>query len=667
LQIYNQNGQLDPAKPFQPFGPTPSASSYFVFGNYEMAQKQVSELRLHLDWADLPAGDGGFGEHYAGYDGVMDNDCFEVDFSALGDGGWLPADPAMRGCFRLFDTQPQAGGVAAGRTLAIEEIDFARAVDPVPPAAEFRYDLKSRGGFYRLSLMRPKGGFGHADYPQLLTGVLTANAKKKKPEPVPNPPYTPTLRGLSADYRAQASLKPALDLNAKTRLFHLHPFGHNSVYPRSAGQICHLLPQYFWQGNLFIGLRGSDITGPLSLLFHLAQDRVDPANAGQARFEWFYLSEDRWLRLPERNILADSTHGFLASGKVTIDIPPDINTGNSIMPAQYYWLRVAVDRAAEAFSSCYFVKPHAIRVSRDLDAAAEANQGDEAARQNQWSLLQGRTGVSGVNQAYAAFGGRPSENDASFRIRISERLRHKNRALLPRDYEQLALERFPDLARVKCFSSLSWADDAIKPGRVLVVVVPRVDDADVETCRRARVDARMLGEISDYLDELSPRFVEPEVINPVYEQIQVRCTVRFADTLSEGVNLSRLNRHISDYLCPWKAPGYQARFGWHIRQHDLESHILDLDYIDFVTNFSMLHITVDRDGKYRLDDTARDFPSGEAKIGPRYPWSLAIPMRHHALEITRTTKTEKANITGVEELEVGATFIIGSDRHGEEK
>ena len=206
-----------------------------------------------------------------------------------------------------------------------------------------------------------------------------------------------------------------------------------------------------------------------------------------------------------------------------------------------------------------------------------------------------------------------------------------------------------------------------KPGRVLVVVVPQVDDAGAETCRRARVDARKLEEIKDYLNQLSPQFVEPEVINPVYEQIQVRCTVRFADPLSEGVNLNRLNRQISDYLCPWKAPGYQARFGWSIRQRDLESFILGLDYIDFVTDFSMLHVTVDREGKYRLDDTARDDLSREAEIGPYYPWSLAIPMRHHALKTTRETRSVEANITGVDELEVGATFIIGSSEYGEEE
>ncbi len=667
IQIYNQNGQLDPAKPFQPFGPTPSASSYFVLGNYEMAQKRLHQLKLHLDWADLPAGDGGFGEHYAGYASAMGNDCFEVDFSALSGGGWLPADPAMRGCLKLFNTRTLDNGVAAQHTLAIEEMDFARAIDPVPPAADFRFDLKSQGGFYRLSLVQPQGGFGHGDYTRLLTSVLAANAKKKKPEPVPNPPYTPTLKGLSVDYSAQTSLEPALDRNAKTQLFHLHPFGHNRVYPPSPEQVFHLLPQYFRPGNLFIGLDGSDIAGPLSLLFHLAQNKVDPANAGQARFEWFYLADDCWQELPEKNILANTTHELLASGKVTIDIPPDISTGNSIMPARFYWLRLAVDRAADAFSSCYFVKPHALKVSRDLDAVVEVNQADEAVRQNQWSLLQSRASVSSVGQAYAAFGGRPVESDVSFKMRISERLRHKNRALVPRDYEQLALERFPELAKVKCFNCLSWADEAIKPGRVLVVVVPRVDDAGAETCRRARVDARKLEEIKDYLNALSPQFVEPEVINPVYEEIQVRCTVRFADPLGEGVNLNRLNQQISDYLCPWRAPGYPARFGWSIRQRDLESYILDLDYIDFVTNFSMLHITADRDGKYRLGDTARDAPEDEAKIDPRYPWSLAIPMRHHALETTRETKPEKANITGVDELEVGATFIIGSGEYGEEE
>jgi len=667
LKIYNQNGQLDPGKPFQPFGPLPGASSYFVFGNHEIAKKQLQELKINLDWAELPAGAGGFNEHYSAYASAIGNDSFEVAFSALSDSRWMPTEPATQARFKLFETRHPGNGVASQRTIEIGQLAYAGEIGADVDAADFRFDLKARDGFFRLSLVSPENGFGHGEYTRLLTSVLSANAKKKKPDPVPNPPYTPTLSGISLSYRAGVTIRPAVDAAAVERIFHLHPFGVETVYPPLPEQHCCLLPQYEYEGNLFIGLSGNDIAGPLSLLFHLAQDKVDPARAGNASFDWFYLAADRWLRLPENRIIADNTHGFLASGRLILDIPADISADNRAMPQGYYWLRLSVAGAAGAFPSCYFVKPHALKVSRQQDGATPATSHDRPPRENNWKPVASFPDISGITQAYPAFGGREAESEDAFKRRFSERLRHKNRALLPRDYEQLVLEKFPEIVKVKCFNSLSRADAAVKPGQVLVVVVPRVDNAADDSCRRGRVDASKLEQISEFLHGRCPTFVSLEVINPTYEQIQVRCTVKFSDALSEGVNLNRLDRQISDYLCPWKTPGYEARFGWSIRQRDIESHILSLGYIDHVTNFSMLHITVDQDGNYSLFDTARCEQNHEAVIRPHYPWSLAIPMESHFIETTREARSIKAEVTGIDELEVGATFIIGSSEYGEEK
>ena len=112
----------------------------------------------------------------------------------------------------------------------------------------------------------------------------------------------------------------------------------------------------------------------------------------------------------------------------------------------------------------------------------------------------------------------------------------------------------------------------------------------------------------------------------------------------------------------------QVQFGWSIRQQDIESYILQLDYVESVTDFSMLHITIDKDGNYRLLDTANEELNPKAVIRPRYPWSLAVPMEQHYIKSRPDTKFIKAEITGVDELAVGSTFIIvGSSENGETK
>jgi hypothetical protein len=88
----------------------------------------------------------------------------------------------------------------------------------------------------------------------------------------------------------------------------------------------------------------------------------------------------------------------------------------------------------------------------------------------------------------------------------------------------------------------------------------------------------------------------------------------------------------------------------------VESYIRDLDYVDYVTNVSMLHITTRDQKHYCMSDTAAE--SGETMVSPRYPWSLPVPAGNHFIETTDVAKTITAEITGINELEVGSTFII---------
>ncbi len=668
LQAYNQHGQLDPSKPFQPFGPLPGMGSYFVFGNYEMAKKQLVELGLNVEWGDLPRDVGGFHEYYRGYDTRFGNGSFKAGFSTLADGRWMSGDGDMG--LDLFATDPASSRVLPDRSLNFSRLEYARPVDDRLAQSDYRYDLKSARGFYRLSLGQPESAFGHGEYTRILTRVLAANARRRKQALVPRPPYTPMLNRISLAYRAIAEIDPARRSSNSgghsDTFIHLHPFGVETRLPEKEEKPLFLLPRYRHTGNLFIGLGGSRVAGPLSLLFHLAPGVVSRSPAGNARPDWYYLSAIGWKKLLAENLLSDSTHGFLTSGIVKLDIPTDISRDSKVMPDGHFWLRISSGTGAATCASCFSIQSHGLKVSRRHDAARF--QYPEPRSPIGWTPVRALPGSGDIRQVSQAFGGRAREDDSEKRTRIAERLRHKNRAVLPWDYEQLVLEQFPEVQKVKCFSGFSSREDAIKPGQVLIVVVPANSNRADEHCSHRMIDAPVLKRISDFVQRHCSAFVDVEVRNPLYEQIQVRCTVKFDDANSDGINISRLNRHISDYICPWKSIGYGARFGWRIKQQDIESHIRDLGYVAYVTNFSMLHITVDNAGNYSQFDTAKGEQAYQAVIGPRYPWSLALPAEKHFIETLSSARSIDAEITGIDELAVGSTFIItGSDRNGEEE
>ncbi|MCJ8271356.1 MAG: hypothetical protein MJK04_18405, partial [Psychrosphaera sp.] len=115
LVTYNHQGRLDPSKPFNPFGPQPGNHSYMVFGGEELAQKQLQQVRINLEWAQLPTAWDGFADHYQGYDDNFDNDCFKADIALLKDGQW---NTVGHPGYALFQSQPGGNRLAANQRLS---------------------------------------------------------------------------------------------------------------------------------------------------------------------------------------------------------------------------------------------------------------------------------------------------------------------------------------------------------------------------------------------------------------------------------------------------------------------------------------------------------------------------------------------------------------------
>ncbi|NQZ12833.1 MAG: hypothetical protein HRT35_37265, partial [Algicola sp.] len=211
LVTYNNQGRLDPSKPFNPFGPQPGNHSYMVFGGEELAQKQLQQVSLNLEWAQLPTAWDGFADHYQGYDDKFDNDCFKADIALLRDGQW---NTVGQPGYALFQSQPGGNRLAANQCLSvIVEHEFKptnTSKSTAGGSGVFEYNLKSRNGFFKLSLAEPQNAFGHQQYANVLTTTLVANSKNKKQKKLPNLPYTPLLSRFTLDYSAAA----IFDLNA---------------------------------------------------------------------------------------------------------------------------------------------------------------------------------------------------------------------------------------------------------------------------------------------------------------------------------------------------------------------------------------------------------------------------------------------------------------------
>jgi hypothetical protein len=672
LLLHNQIGQLSALAPFAPFGPLPSVGSYLIVGCEELLCKHLIDVELEIEWGSLPNNLGGLPAHYRAYQEPLKSSAIMGDSAVLVDGKWIKSNHPIS----LFEHVTDSYGSQSNQVANHSVWSYRSAVPFHKPEVnhlkqksrgEFAYTPSTTNGLFKMTLEAPSGAFGHQEYPNLLSQILTYNSRQKKPflmKELPNQPYTPQINSIFLNYRARTVINFDQGMNLdqgldQEKLIHLHPMGSETIVPINFKNIPQI-PQYDASGNLFIGLKAQQLQGTLSLYFYLREDSLPMTKIHNTGLSWWYLTSNRWKRLSAAQILDDSTFGFMTSGIVQLNLPGDLDTNNSILPAGIFWLRVSAEQGMERFCSLYSIYAQAIRVRWAADHGQKPHANLPSMQINR--SKRNIPGIASILQIRRSFDGKLAENALQFRTRASERLRHKNRALTASDYEMLILERFPEIYKVKCFANLCTAQEIkkrIRPGHILIVPLPALHRGG-HFNQKPTLSGHLIHEVEQYVRELAPPYATISVENPVYEEVQVRCHVKLKPGLQGGWYSEQINQALCDFLSPWNVHGQNRHFGWNIRQHDIIAYLLDIDFIDEISGVSLLQISPvgnDSDLLFSMTDNARNKDESR-DMHPAYPWSIAVPMNQHWIVVQERYKTEKVKPIGISELKIGSTFII---------
>lgn len=676
LVLHNHIGQVSTLAPFLPFGPLPDIGSYLVLGCEEILGKQLHDLSVDVEWAGLPNTPGGFSSYYSAYDSPLQSGAVQIKMSVLVDGKWISANTSAN----LFQHQTNDNGIHGNQVCTENRLSFLSVIPFYKRSLSthqqtsntgFSYTSATMNGMFKLSLNGPDGAFGHQEYPHLLSRILTSNAQTKKlhlREALPNPPYTPQISRIVLNYQASSTINFEQNKTETHSIFseqfiHLHPIGYEAIQIHDNKNVA-LIPDYDAAGNLFIGLTAQQLSGPLSLYFYLREDSLPMTRIADVNLAWSYLSSNRWKKMLQAQILDDSTHGFMTSGIVQLQLPADINSDHTVMPTDMFWLRVTATQGLERFCSLYGIYTQAIKLTWDADQGQKQSSLLPA-----FSINKSRKTIAGIDkilQIRCSFDGKSEENVAQFRTRASERLRHKNRSLTASDYESLILEKFPQVYKVKCFSNLCTdygSRRQIRPGHIFIVPIPHLNQGG-HANQKPNLSGHLIHEMQNFIKAYAPADATISVENPVYEEIQVRCSIKlkpeFNNSRFGGRYIEQINQAICDYLSPWNTQGQHRHFGWSIQQHNIVSFLHDLEYVDEVSGVSMLQICPigkSTELLYALKDNA-NFLHHEKDLQPSYPWSIAVPINDHWIVITDRPGQSAAKAIGINELKVGSTFII---------
>jgi hypothetical protein len=151
-------------------------------------------------------------------------------------------------------------------------------------------------------------------------------------------------------------------------------------------------------------------------------------------------------------MVSDGTYGFQTTGIVKIDIPSDASTHNTIITDGLLWLSAGVTENANRIPQLIDIVTQAAE-AKFTDQGNDPSHFDTALPAGSISKLSVPVAqISKVQQPFASFDGKHQEIGKEFYTRVSERLRHKGRAINAWDYEHLVLDRFPSIYKVKCIT-----------------------------------------------------------------------------------------------------------------------------------------------------------------------------------------------------------------------
>jgi hypothetical protein len=510
--------------------------------------------------------------------------------------------------------------------------------------------------------------FQHQIYPSLLTvqallPPVAASATDKTLVPHPlrdltlNLPYTPKLKAFTASYTAAFEIDVSGGMaDPENKIYHIQAFGYRELaIPQApdADPGTFFLPRFLYQGELYIGLAHLAVPQTLSLLFQLAAGSADP-DLPPMPITWSYLADDGWQDFTGTQVLSDATQGLLNTGIITFDIPAAAASHHTGMEQGLHWLRAAISSHAAAIPDTVAVFAQAIEATfADHENAPEHLQQLLPAGRIRKTVLA-IPQIKSVSQPYTSSKGTPPEGDLLFYNRVSERLRHKNRALTMWDYERLVLEQFPGIYKVKCIPG-AFSGSPGEGGRVEVIVIPDIKGKLPFNPFQPKNPANTIQEIQQYLEGRVPAFATVKVKNPSYLQVKTRFAVKIKAGYNAAFYAARLEAELKRYLAPWAyQEGADLVLGGRIYASVLVNFIAERPYVDYVAGMKLFQ---SEDGNQFID--VRTLNAGENFVQAAKPDVILVSALEHEIDLITDKGFEEEDFSGIDYMRIGLDFKVG--------
>ena len=202
--------------------------------------------------------------------------------------------------------------------------------------------------------------------------------------------------------------------------------------------------------------------------------------------------------------------------------------------------------------------------------------------------------VDSVINYEAAKGGTDAETLESAKLRAPKTLKTNTRAVTAEDFEYLAKEASPEVARAKCISSGDGANgQSPPPGVVRLLLVPSVSDTDSYiTVEELEPPRRVREKVQLYLDERRLLVTRLEIASPEYVPVAVSVQIRAKKHNVHEQIAADVERRLYQYINPicGGADGEGWPFGRSLSPPEVYAALQGIKGVDYIEEVSIFPV-----------------------------------------------------------------------------
>lgn len=667
VMVQNNSGMLSTASPFQVFGAQPAIGSFLDIKNSNLFNCFTKQIALHLEWMNLPRDKGGFATYFHGYGAAFANESYLAGISALNNGIYAPAGDKQQKV-QLFTMLSHSNTLSLH--TAIEPIDISNIRFLNQPSMAADHTPTFTQGVLRIELCSPEEAFGQRLFPKIFPEIVMNNAKMfGNKEPIPNQPIIPIIKSIMVDYTLEYSenfIEENFQKDRNIELIHVYPFGYEQVFPENKKKNIPLMPVIDDHKNLMIGLENATASAELNLLFELEDCGFQHTLYEPEVIEWSYLDNNTWVNIAQRDQIFDSTKNLISSGIVKLRLPDILPKGNTILNPQLFWIRASSKMGHGVNSRVLSIYNNGATAIRALKSTHDDTQMVYLKPGTIKGFQRTITGIQQVFQPFASFNGKPSETNEKYYLRVSERLRHKDRPVLFNDIIQMVLEEFDEILIVKCFNTYADQFLVVPNTDLQLVLIPKEREQNGKRDEQPRVSLSLLNKVKAFLAAKISPFIAIEVGNPIYEKVKIVCNVMFSReaSLNSGFYLSLLNAEINRFIAPWLyGDQEEAKIGNSLYKSDILLFIKKRAYVEYVSGFSVVHFTMIKTdpSTHHLAAVSDTALNNSDIIQSSSPASVFIPSSEHIITLIPEPEFVSNRASGIGRFMIGEELLIAPE------